>query len=96
MIEPISTYRYTLYLGLPSTHISKLDAVRKKAMSLIDNRSPPISDEIYKTYQRKASIEVFKCMNKLGPPAFDNLYFCNTNHNFNTRGNHSSLVLPNV
>ena len=52
MIEPISTYRFTLYLGLPSTHIRKLDAVRKKAMSLIDNRSPPISVEIYKSYEK--------------------------------------------
>ena len=94
MIEPIMTYCCTLYLRLPTTRIDKLDAIRRKAMLVIDRKNPLLSDAIGVTFQKKASIKVFKCMNKFGGDYFNN-YFCKINHNHDSRGNNSLLKIPN-
>ena len=77
------------------TRIDKLDAIRRKAMLVIDRKDPPPSDTISATFQRKVSIKVFKYKNKLGLDYFDS-YFFKIYHSYETRRNNSFLEIPNV
>ena len=95
MIEPIMTYCCILYLGLSTTRIDKLDVVIRKAVLVIDGKNIPLSDAIGVTFQKNVPIEVFKCLNKLGPDYFGN-YFCKISHNYDTRGNNFLLKIPNM
>lgn len=97
MIQPIMTYCSTLYLGLPPTQINKLQKVHEKAMQIVDTDTeiPPILEGINTMFKRKAAVEVFRCLHKLGPGHFDD-YFTKTAHTYNTRGNDSSLQLPKI
>ena len=95
MIRPIMTYCPSLYLGLPPTHINKLEKVHERAMLIVDAQNHNNLESINKALERNAALDVFRCLHKLSPRHFDN-YFTKVTHAYNTRGNDSSLQLPKI
>ena len=83
-------------LGMSNIQMFQFERIRKRVSNIIYGKSQRVNLPIVShARNRKCVIEVFKCQNGLAPRIFTE-YFKIIQHQKDTRGNSSSLLLPKV
>ena len=95
-VRPILMYCYQQQLGLPKGTIDKLQSIHNRAAKIANPREPPQCwDKVAAVRNRRATMDIFKCLNGLSPDQFKQC-FKRHQHGKDTRGSNSSLVLPRI
>ena len=96
MVRPILMYCCQQQLGLPKGTIDKLQSIQNRAAKIANPREQTQCwDKVAAVRNRRATMDVFKCLNGLSPDQFKQ-FFKRHQHGKDTRGNNSNLVLPPI
>ena len=96
MILPIMFYCNPVCASLPRSVNERFDKLHDRAKNIIHGNCVTNQwDDITTLRKRKISIDVFKSLNSITPPAFRQFYN-KLSHSMSTRGNNSKLLLPKV
>ena len=83
-------------IGISDSHKSKLEKLQNRATKIINGHNGKISlPSINHVRNKRCAIEVFKCLNGLAPRIFEK-HFKRLDHQKDTRGNRSNLVVPRI
>ena len=96
MILPLFLYCSNINIGISDSHKSKLEKLQNRATKIINGHNGKISlPSINHVRNKRCAIEVFKCLNGLAPRIFEK-HFKRLDHQKDTRGNKSNLVVPRI
>ena len=96
MILPIFLYCSNISIGISDSHKSKLEKLQNRATRIINGHNGKISlPSINHVRNKRCAIEVFKCLNGLAPRMLEE-HFKRLDHQKDTRGNKSNLVVPRI
>ena len=96
MILPIFLYCSNISIGISDSHKSKLEKLQNRATRIINGHNGKISlPPINHVRNKRYAIEVFKCLNGLAPRMLEK-HFKRLDHQKDTRGNKSNLVVPRI
>ena len=95
MIRPIMFYCNNIFLNIPEHQAKKYQYIQDRVKIIIDDHQITNSWKTIKTLRyQSCAIEVFKCINNIGPELKTN--FTKLSHKYHTRGNEKKLKLPSV
>ena len=95
MIRPIMFYCNNIFLNIPEHYEKNYQYIQDRAKIIINDQQITNSWKSIKTLRYQyCAIEVFKCINNIGPDLKAD--FTKISHKFNTRGNEKKLKLPTV
>ena len=97
MIRPVLFNYYPVYISLGNTAKSKLQSIQDKAQRIVakDSSITLKWDSLEQTRKKRISVEIFKSVGGISTELLKNI-FTTFDHDKNTRGNGSILVLPKV
>ena len=96
MIRPLMLYCYQLQLSLPQGTVNKLQYIQNRAAKIVNPKAKIMSwDSIERIRNTRVAIDVFESLRNL-LPGDRNGYFKRCEHEINTIGNGSCVVLPKI
>ena len=96
MILPIFLYCSNINIGISDSHTSKLEKFQNRVTKIMNGHNGKTSlPSIYHVRNKRCAIEVLKCLNGLAPRMLEK-HFKRLDHQKDTRGNKSNLVVPRI
>ena len=96
MILPIFLYCSNINIGISDSQKSNLEKLQNRATKIINGHNGEISfPSIDLLRNKRCAIEVFKCLHGLAPWMLEK-HFIRLDHQKDTRGNKSNLIVPHI